>query len=238
MVGMGLLGDTELIKCLRRVNLDVLWSREPSTIKQNLGKVNRALQISHELVMRDPPMPNLGPCMLMDEFGAAAVAIMVKHSMDLEVTETTVQFETVRKMKLAFVNFYRASVRNEISAVIGGKYGKKQLIIWVTIYHVWYDRAQFGTHHRMGYKVLQEYGLSNRWWWLLKWGWKRSGKAHGTTRKKTARDCAVGLLRIGGLCPGVARTRNYKNQIERSEKLFWGWSDGDSSCHADPDWEL
>jgi hypothetical protein len=29
---------------------------------------------------------------------------MVKHSMDTGVTETTVQFETVRKMKSAFVN--------------------------------------------------------------------------------------------------------------------------------------
>jgi hypothetical protein len=50
-MGTGLLGDTELKKCLRRVNLDAFWNREPSTIKQNLGKVNRALQIAHELGM-------------------------------------------------------------------------------------------------------------------------------------------------------------------------------------------
>jgi hypothetical protein len=61
MVGKGLLGDTELMKFLRRVNLDALWSREPSTIKQNLGKVNQALQIAHELGMRDPYMPKMGP---------------------------------------------------------------------------------------------------------------------------------------------------------------------------------
>jgi hypothetical protein len=57
-------------------------------------------------------------------------------------------------------------------------------------------------------------------------------------RGKTARDCAVGLLRIVGLCPGVARRRNYNNLIERSEKVFWGWSDGASSCHYVPDWEV
>jgi hypothetical protein len=49
MVGTGLLGDTELMKCLRRVNFDAFWSHEPSTLKQNLGKVNWALQIAHEL---------------------------------------------------------------------------------------------------------------------------------------------------------------------------------------------
>jgi hypothetical protein len=31
-VGSGLLGDVELLKCLRRVNLDAFWSREPSTV--------------------------------------------------------------------------------------------------------------------------------------------------------------------------------------------------------------
>jgi hypothetical protein len=103
-MGKGLLGDTELMKCLRRVNLDAFWSREPTTINQNLGKVNRALQIAHELAMRDPPMPKLGPWKLVAEFGAAAATIVVKHSLDPGVTETTVQFETVRKMKLAFVN--------------------------------------------------------------------------------------------------------------------------------------
>jgi hypothetical protein len=51
MVGTGLLGDTELMKLLRPVYLDAFWRREPSTIKQNLGKVNLALQIAHELGM-------------------------------------------------------------------------------------------------------------------------------------------------------------------------------------------
>jgi hypothetical protein len=86
------------MKCLRRVDLDDFWSREPTTIKQNLGKVNRALQITHELGMRDPPMPKLVPWKLVDEFGAAAATIMVKHYLDSGVTETTVQFETARRI--------------------------------------------------------------------------------------------------------------------------------------------
>jgi hypothetical protein len=60
----------------------------------------------------------------------------------------------MRKMKAAFVNLYQASVENESSAVIGGKDGKKQLIMGVPIYHGWYDRAKVGMHHRMGYKVV------------------------------------------------------------------------------------
>jgi hypothetical protein len=47
--GLGPLDDTELMKSLRWVNLDAFWSREPTTVAQNLGKVNRALQIAHEM---------------------------------------------------------------------------------------------------------------------------------------------------------------------------------------------
>jgi hypothetical protein len=43
---------------------------------------------------------------------------MVRHSLDTGVMETTVQFETVRKMKSACVNLYQASVENESLAVI------------------------------------------------------------------------------------------------------------------------
>jgi hypothetical protein len=57
MEGARKLGDTELLKCLRRVNLDAFWSREPSTISHNMGKVSRALHIAHELGTRDPPPP-------------------------------------------------------------------------------------------------------------------------------------------------------------------------------------
>jgi hypothetical protein len=41
-------------------------------------------------------------------------------------------------------------------AVMGGKDGKKHIIMGVPIYHGWYDRAQGGMHHQMGDKVVQE----------------------------------------------------------------------------------
>jgi hypothetical protein len=87
---------------------------------------------------------------------------MAKHSMDPGVTESTVQFEMVRKMKSAFVNLYQASVNDASTAVIGGKEGGKQLVMGVLIYHGWYDRAKTGMHHRMGDKVGQDYGLSRK----------------------------------------------------------------------------
>jgi hypothetical protein len=94
-VGSGLLDDTKLMKCLRR---------EPMPVSQSLGKVNRALQIAHELGMSNPYLYKLGPWKLEDYFGVGAAAIMEKRPMDPGVTKSTVQFERVRKMKSTFVN--------------------------------------------------------------------------------------------------------------------------------------
>jgi hypothetical protein len=58
------------------------------------------------------------------------------------------------------VNLYQASVDNSSTEVIGGKDGKEQLVMGVPIYHDWYARAKTRIHHRMGDKVVQDYGLS------------------------------------------------------------------------------
>jgi hypothetical protein len=178
-LGLGPLEETERMKSLRQVNLDAFWSREPTTVSQNLGKINRALQISHDMGMYNPPMPKLGTWKLEDEFSAGEEAIMASHYIDPGITEDTVQHETVRKMKSAFVNLYHASVDNAITAVIGGRDGKMQLVMGVPIYHGWYDRAQTGMHHCMGDKVVQDYDISRKaaialqvlmeeeWWQLI-----------------------------------------------------------------------
>jgi hypothetical protein len=106
-------------------------------------------------------MPKLGPWKLVDEFGAAAATIMVNHYLDPGVTETTVKYETVRKMKLAVVNLYQASGENESSAVIGGKDGKKQLIMGVPIYLVW-SSPSWNASLIWRDKVVQDYGLSKK----------------------------------------------------------------------------
>jgi hypothetical protein len=156
------LDDSEKLRCLMRVSVDAFWSREPTTISQNLSKINPALQIAHTLGLKTPPVPKLGPLKLEDEFRAAAAAKILKHSLDPGVTEYTVQFETVRKMKSAFVNMYHASVENESTSIVGGKDGEKQLVLGAPIYHGWYDRAQVGVNHIMGDTVVQDYGLARK----------------------------------------------------------------------------
>jgi hypothetical protein len=71
-----------------------------------MGNINRALQIAHELGLKTPLVPKLGPWKLEDEFRSAEAVFMLNHSLDPGLMELTVQFKTVRKIKPGFVNMY------------------------------------------------------------------------------------------------------------------------------------
>jgi hypothetical protein len=85
--GSDVLNDTETMDLLRRYSIDAFWSREPSTISGNLTKINRVLQISHELGLDKPPVPMLGPWPVKDSFGMGVAIVPLKHSLDRGVTE-------------------------------------------------------------------------------------------------------------------------------------------------------
>jgi hypothetical protein len=118
--------------------------------------------MAHEMVMSNPPMPKLGNWKVEGEFGSGAAAVMARNSMNPGITEDTVQYENVRKMKSAFVNLYQASVESASVEVIGIRDWKMQLVMGVPICHSWYDRAQTGMHRCMGGKLVQDYGLSRK----------------------------------------------------------------------------
>jgi hypothetical protein len=118
--GIGVLNDAETIDLIRRANLDAFWSKEPTTISHNLYNFNRVLHISRELGLDKPPVPMLGLWPIEDKFGMGGAIVLLKHYLDPRVTETTEQYNTVQKMKSAFVNLYHASVENQGSAIVGG----------------------------------------------------------------------------------------------------------------------
>jgi hypothetical protein len=91
MYGSGVLNDTETMDLIRLASIDAFWSREPSTVSGNLTKINRVLQISHELGLDNPPVPVIGPWPVKDSFGMGVAIVILKHSLYPGVTESTVQ---------------------------------------------------------------------------------------------------------------------------------------------------
>jgi hypothetical protein len=98
-------------------------------VSHNLGKINRALQIAHELGMLNPPLPKLGPWKLEDEFGAGPAIIMTKmlHGSRCDWEHRSV-WDSAQD-EASFFNLYQSSVDNISTAVIGGKDGKTQLVM-------------------------------------------------------------------------------------------------------------
>jgi hypothetical protein len=109
LFGEGKLSDVVLLRSLRRANLDAFGSPEPNTVSQNLGKVNRILQLGFELGMDNPPLPIAEPWPVKDKTNAGGAASILCHSLDPGRMEDTVQFETVRKMKSVMVNMAHAA---------------------------------------------------------------------------------------------------------------------------------
>jgi hypothetical protein len=153
----------------------------------------------HELALTTRPVPKVGPWKLKDEFGVAAAVTMVKHSLDPGLTESTVQYENVINMKSDFANMYHASVENQSAAIIGGKDGKKQLVLGAPIYaphdggqggaRLWpVPRSRGGVAHLVG-KVMGVIGFG------------RGAENGGVT---------VGLFCVSWVCASLKRRGNIK----------------------------
>jgi hypothetical protein len=173
------LNDAETIDLIIRANLDAFWNREPTTIGHNLSKINRVFQLSHELGLDKPPVPMLGPWPVEYKFGMGAAILFLKHSFDPGVTETTVQYNTVQKMKSAFVNMYHASVEYQESAIVGGRYEKRFVSMDAPFYSEFFRRFQAGMHNRMGDKVVQDFvlsrGIMQKFQEVMEWEWIHTG---------------------------------------------------------------
>jgi hypothetical protein len=63
-------------------------------------------------------------------------------------------------MKSAFVNLYHASVKNQGSAIVRGRDGKRFVSMDAPIYSEFFGRFQDGMHNKMGYKVVQDFVFS------------------------------------------------------------------------------
>ena len=90
--------DRALQEHFRRVSLNVFWSREPSTVRHNLGLVKRLAisEVKFDCINR--LIPALGPHPLKDASGMGVCVLVLDKSMDRGRYEPNVQWETFRKM--------------------------------------------------------------------------------------------------------------------------------------------
>ena len=99
----------ECIVVIRHINLDVLWSREPSTIKGNMRVLSKCIATCESSGMK-PNLPMLGPMPFKDNFGFVMAHSMVLHSLNPGRHNTIyTQYATIQKQRATFSNLYFAS---------------------------------------------------------------------------------------------------------------------------------
>jgi hypothetical protein len=152
--------DDTLMKFIRRANLDALWSRETGTVR-NISREIRKLHGKADLLRLDMHrmLPPMGPFPLTDIHGMGLAVCILMRSLDGGKNEKTLQFSTTQKMKTAFSNVWRASLRGGVGAVVVRDTAKMFHTTCPT-HADWFERFTKGMHERMGDRVKQDLGIT------------------------------------------------------------------------------
>ena len=76
-----LASDVRLLKCIRRVNLDAFWSREPGTVRGVLDEAKRGLAIATSLGFAQSLFRPRGPFPPTDTMGMGVAVVIVQRSL-------------------------------------------------------------------------------------------------------------------------------------------------------------
>jgi hypothetical protein len=110
--------DKLFMLCIRRANLDALWSRESSTVRVNRGRFNKAMELSEMLVL-EKPYAERGPFPEEDSFDMSVACMMLLRSLDRGLNANTIQYETMRGLRSHCSNFTHTVLGGAGCASIG-----------------------------------------------------------------------------------------------------------------------
>jgi hypothetical protein len=152
--------DVLLLKFIRRANLDALWSRETSTVRNNAREIEklRTKAMTLNLPVNDM-LPKLGPFPVDDTQGMGLAVCILLRTLDEGKNETTVQFSTAQRMKTAYANMWRVSLEGSGGAVIS-RDTVKMFHTTCPTHGEWFEKFTKGMHERMGDKVRQDLAIS------------------------------------------------------------------------------
>jgi hypothetical protein len=154
------LPDVRLMTCIRRANLDALWSLESNTVKGVKGEFRKASSLLKELGLEVGDVtPAFGPTPVQDEQGMAIAATMLRRTLDKGNNEDTIQFNTARKLRSLFSNMWHASGEASGSSVsVRGQ--TKTTTSTCPTNGEWFEKFMNGAHKRMGDHSIPDRAVS------------------------------------------------------------------------------
>jgi len=211
--------DNVLLMCIRRANLDAFWSRETATVEANRREGARVLSGSARLGL-DQPYPERKPFGVGDTFGMLIACQSLLRSLDAGRNTGTIQYETMRKLRSHYSNFYHTLPDGTGLTTIADGRGSSTFTGSPT-YSYWFRRFMSGCHRRMGDtwmpdrattldEVLHSYILLEEDWGRFVGDWDM--------RLQTA---LTAIILVGGFSGGLRGEELPKLELGAIRK-YWG----------------
>jgi len=145
--------DTLLLLCIRRANLDSLWSRESSTVNYNRRQAVRYLNTC-KIMGIDNPYPPRGPFPVQDSMGMITACAILIRSLDTGRNANNVQFSTIRKLR-GHVSSFHHTVPNPLELNFTSEDSKSLCSTNSPTNSRWFCKFMMGCHKRMGDICIQ-----------------------------------------------------------------------------------
>jgi hypothetical protein len=188
--------DDVLLMCIRRANLDAFWSRESATVRQNQREGVRGLVLSARLGV-DNPYPERRPYPVGDSFGMLIACQSLLKSLDGGRNTGTIQFETMRKLRSHYANFYHTLPEGTGWTTIADGRGTTTFTGSPT-YSYWFRRFMSGCHRRMGDTWMPDRATTldeiHHFFKLLEEDWK----TFGDDLSMQLQTALTGMILVGG----------------------------------------
>ncbi len=155
------LSDQRLLGYMRRVNLDMMWSRENSTVSAILGNIRKGKRMSEALNM-DPINLVMGPWPLEDKQGFQIALEMLRASqLKGRNADGYQQFDTLRKIRSAYSNIFECGPLVSATGLsFKGSHGHMVHFSKSELNSVLFRQFIYGLEKRMGRVVIQNIAIS------------------------------------------------------------------------------
>ena len=142
--------DYLLMVCIRRCLIDSVWSKEPTTVEHNRRDVLKIISKGEELGLAPSRLfPPRRSRPLVDECNMSLAAVMMYRSLDPGKNDTFVQFNTVRSMRAAVSNYWKAlAPKDEMTVLMRGQ--TKLTSSSSPTNSSWFESFMLGYHKRVG----------------------------------------------------------------------------------------
>ena len=153
--------DRLLLAYIRQVNLDMMWSREESTVRDTLTQVKKGRSLSGELGLSPVPL-EVGPWPDTDWMGLQVAVELLRASQKQGRNDNSyVQFDSIRKIRSSYATMLQTSplgLQNNL--LMKGPRGRSFGLTSSITDSIGFRMFMTGCEKRMGRLVIQELGFT------------------------------------------------------------------------------